>query len=82
MEGRESIASAMHDSFGQHPFWTLALSLILLSLAIYGTVTGRVWLRVMTYSRAKDPFYYWFAIAFYYGASMWLIVTAIAAVSN
>jgi hypothetical protein len=72
----------MHDSFGQHPFWTLALSLFLLSVAIYGTVTGRVSLRTVTYSRAKDPFYYWFALACYYGASAWLIVTATLAISN
>ena len=76
------MASAMHNDFRAHPFWTLALSMIPLSLAIYGTATGRVWLRAVTYTRAKDGFYYWFALAVYYGASAWLIVTAIAAISN
>ena len=60
----------------------MALSLLLMSVAIHVTVTGRLWLCAVTWSRTKDPIYYWFALAFYYGASACLIITAIAAISN
>jgi hypothetical protein len=72
----------MNDSFRRLPFGLLALSLITLFAAIYGTVTGRVWLRSDTYSRAKNPEYYWFALAFYYFVSALLIGTAISSISN
>jgi hypothetical protein len=74
----------MHDHFSQHPYWTLALSLFPLSSAIYGTVTGRVSLtgQAKTWSRADDPVYFWFALACQYGIFVFLVVTAIAAISN
>jgi len=34
------MAGMGHDNIGNHPFWSLVLSLIPLSLAVYGTVTG------------------------------------------
>jgi hypothetical protein len=67
-----------HDSIGDHPLWALALSLIPLSLALYGTVTGTAVLKRSKVERAKNPVEYWFLLAFEYGLFAWLFITAIS----
>ena len=57
----------MHDDIRFHPFWALALSLLPLSLAIYGTVTGTAVMRLSRVERAKNPLHYWVLLAFEYG---------------
>ena len=68
----------MRDNIHFHPFWALALSVIPLSLAIYGTVTGTAVVKSAKYERAKSPFGYWFTLAFEYGLFAWLFITAIS----
>ncbi len=68
----------MHDDIRHHPLWALALSLIPLSLAIYGTVTGTALIKREKYDRAKSPFGYWSTLAFLYGLFAWLLISAIS----
>lgn len=72
----------MHNNhIGNHPLWDLALSLIPLSLAIYGTITGTAVLRSSRSDRVKDPFFYWFTLAFEYGLFAWLFSLFILGIS-
>ena len=66
------------DDIQHHPFLSLALSLIPLSLAIYGTVTGTAVFKRSRAERAKSPFNYWLTLAFEYGLFVWLFMTAIS----
>ncbi len=72
------MAGMRHDDIRFHPFWALALSVIPLSLAIYGTVTGRAVIKREKYERSTEPFGYWFTLAFEYGLFAWLFITAIS----
>jgi hypothetical protein len=74
----ERMVGRMHDNIAFHPFWALALSLIPLSLAIYGTVTGTAKIKSAKYERTNNPFGYWFTLTFEYGLFAWLFVTAIS----
>ena len=65
-------------SLHEHPVWALLLSMIPLSLAIYGTVTGTVVLKHSKVARAKNPIAYWLTLAFEYGLSAWLLITAVS----
>ena len=67
-----------HDSIGDHPLLTLAISLIPLSLALYGTVTGTAVFKSSKVERTKNPVEYWFLLAFEYGFFAWLFITAIS----
>lgn len=67
-----------HDNIGNHPFLCLAFSLIPLSLAIYGTLTGTAVMKSLKVERAKNPIEYWLVLAFEYGLFAWLFVTAIS----
>lgn len=67
-----------HDNIRNHPFWALSLSLIPLSLAIYGTVTGTAVIKRGKYDRTESPFGYWFTLAFEYGLFALLVITAIS----
>jgi hypothetical protein len=67
-----------HDNIRNHPFLCLALSLIPLSLAIYGTVTGTAVMKRSKAERAKNPIEYWLVLAFEYGLFAWLFITAIS----
>jgi hypothetical protein len=68
----------MHDDIKYHPLWALTISLIPLSLAIYGTVTGTAVIKSAKYERARSPFGYWFTLAVEYGLFAWLFFTAIS----
>ena len=68
----------MHDNIRFHPFLALALSLIPLSLAVYGTVTGTAVMKKSRIERSKNPVQYWFLLAFEYGLFAWLLITAIS----
>ena len=72
------MAGVMHDDIRYHPFWALALSLIPLSLAIYGTFTGTAVMKSSKVERAKNPIEYWLVLAFEYGLFAWLFITAIS----
>jgi len=72
------MAGMVHDSIQDHPLWALALSLIPLSLAIYGTVTGTAVMKSSRLERAKNPIQYWLMLAFEYGLFAWLFITAIS----
>jgi hypothetical protein len=61
------------DNIANHPLLSLALSLIPLSLAIYGTVTGKAVLKSSRYDHSKQPFGYWLTLAFEYGLFVWLL---------
>jgi hypothetical protein len=74
----ESMAGMGHDNIRNHPFLCLALSLIPLSLAIYGTVTGTAVMKSSKVERAKNPIEYWLVLAFEYGLFAWLFITAIS----
>jgi hypothetical protein len=54
------------------------LSLIPLSLAVYGTVTGTAVLKSSRVERAKNPIDHWLILAFEYGILIWLFITAIS----
>ena len=60
------------DNIANHPLLALAISLIPLSLAIYGTVTGKALFKRFTSDRSKEPFDYWLTLAFEYGLFVWL----------
>jgi hypothetical protein len=60
------------------PLLYFFLSLIPLSLALYGTVTGTAVLKSSRVERAKNPIQYWFLLAFEYGLFVLLIVLAIS----
>lgn len=60
------------DDIANHPLLSLALSLIPLSLAMYGTVTGKAVLKRSRADRSKQPFDYWLTLAFEYGLFVWL----------
>ena len=60
------------------PLLYFFLSLIPLSLALYGTVTGTAVLKRSREERAKDPVRYWFLLAFEYGIFVLLIALAIS----
>jgi hypothetical protein len=68
----------MHDDIRFHPFLALAISLIPLSLAVYGTVTGTAVMKKSRIERSKNPVQYWFLLAFEYGLFAWLLITAIS----
>jgi hypothetical protein len=67
-----------HDSIQNHPLWALALSLIPVSLALYGTVTGTAVVKSAKVERAKNPVGYWSLLAFEYGLFAWLLIIAIS----
>ena len=67
-----------HGSLNDHPVWALLLSLIPLSLAVYGTVTGMAVLKHSKVSRATNPIEYWLTLAFEYGLFAWLLLTAVS----
>lgn len=60
------------DNIANHPLLSLALSLIPLSLAMYGTVTGTAVLKSFKADRYKEPVSYWSTLAFEYGLFIWL----------
>lgn len=60
------------DDIANHPLLSLALSLIPLSLAVYGTITGKAVLKSSRSDRSKQPFDYWLTLAFEYGLFVWL----------
>jgi hypothetical protein len=66
------MAGMWHDNIATHPLLNLALSLIPLSLAIYGTVTGTAVLKSSRADRYKEPVSYWSTLAFEYGLFAWL----------
>jgi hypothetical protein len=72
------MAAMGHDNLGNHPVWALALSLIPLSLAIYGTATGTAVMKRSRIERAKNPVQYWLMLAFEYGLFAWLLFTAVS----
>jgi hypothetical protein len=72
------MAGMWHDDIRDHPFWCLALSLIPLSLALYGTVTGTAVFKSAKIERAKNPVQYWLLLAFEYGLFAWLVIMAIS----
>jgi hypothetical protein len=72
------MAGMGHDNIGNHPFWSLALSLIPLSLAVYGTVTGTAVMKSSRVKRTKNPVQYWLTLAFEYGLFAWLFIIAIS----
>lgn len=67
-----------HDNIRDHPLVCLALSLIPLSLALYGTVTGTAVLKSSRVERAKNPVQYWALLALEYGVFAWLVIIAIS----
>lgn len=60
-----------NDSIKEGPLF-LAISLIPLSLAIYGTVSGTAVFKMSKVERTKDPVQYWLMLAFEYGLFVWL----------
>ena len=66
------MAGMGRDDIANHPFLSLAISLIPLSLAIYGTVTGTAVVKSAKYDRSKEPFGYWLTLTFEYGVFAWL----------
>jgi hypothetical protein len=68
----ESMTGMWHDNIANHPLLSLALSLIPLSLAIYGTVTGTAVFKTSRADRSKQPFNYWLTLAFEYCLFVWL----------
>jgi hypothetical protein len=50
----------------------LAISLIPLSLAMYGSFTGIAVFKRLKVYRSKNPFQYWLLLAFEYGLFAWL----------
>lgn len=68
------------DHIAHHPFLSLALSLIPLSLALYGTVTGKAVFKRFKSDRSKQPFDYWLTLAFEYGLFVWLFSLFIRAI--
>jgi len=67
-----------HDDIRNHPFWSLAASLIPLSLALYGTITGTAVMKTSRVERAKNPIQYWLMLGFEYGLFAWLYLIAIS----
>jgi hypothetical protein len=63
---------ALEDSRGIR-LGFLLISLIPLSLAIYGTVTGTAVIKNSKVYRAKNPFQYWFVLAVEYAMFAFLI---------
>jgi hypothetical protein len=63
-----------NDDIGNHPFWCVLLSLIPLSLSLYGIITGKAVLQSSSWDHAKEPFGYWLTIAFECGFFAWLFV--------
>ena len=76
------MAAMGHDDIRNHPFLCLAISLVPLSLAIYGTVTGNAVLKSTRIERAKNPIQYWLLLAFEYGLFVLLVIFAISNFSN
>jgi len=72
------MAGMAHDDIRYHPYWALALSLIPLSLAIFGTVTGTAVMKDSRVERSKKPLQYWFLLTLEYGLFVWLFITAIS----
>jgi hypothetical protein len=68
--------SVMHN-IGNHPLVYLIFSLIPLGLAIYGTTTGTAVVKSSRFDRVKNPFGYWFTLAFEYGLFAWFFSLAI-----
>jgi hypothetical protein len=69
----ESMGGMRRDDIANYPLLCLTLSLIPLSLAIYGTVTGTALFKRWRTDRSKEPFEYWLTLAFEYGLFVWLI---------
>jgi hypothetical protein len=67
-----------HNNTGNHLLLNLAVSLIPLSLAVYGTVTGTAVMKSARIERAKNPVQYWLLLAFEYGLFAWLLIMAIS----
>jgi hypothetical protein len=67
-----------HHDIGSHPLLCLALSLIPLSLALYGTITGTAVIKSSRIERARNPVQYWLMLALEYGLFAWLLYIAIA----
>jgi hypothetical protein len=70
-------AGMVHDDIRNHPLLALAISLIPLSLAIYGTITGTAVFKNSKVELSKNPFQYWLLLVFEYGLfaylfSLWL----------
>jgi len=76
------MAGMGHDDIRNHPLLCLALSLIPLSLAIYGTVTGTAVMKTSKIERAKNPVQYWLMLAIEYGLFALLVIIAISNISN
>jgi hypothetical protein len=72
------MASMRQEDIQNHPFWSLAISLIPLSLALYGTVTGTAVIKQSRVERAKNPIQYWFLLAFEYGLFVLFLIVAIS----
>jgi len=62
----DSMADVSHDDISNSPFPCLALSLIPLSLAMYGTFTGTAVLKWGKVHRSENPFRYWLWLAIEY----------------
>jgi hypothetical protein len=77
----ENMAYMRHDYIGNHPLLCLALSLILLSHAIYGTITGTVVSRGSRVDRVKNPVSYWLMLAFECGVFAWLFSLFVLGIS-
>lgn len=60
-----------------YPLLGIGVSLIPLSLAIYGTVTGTAVFRSFRTERTKDPFGYWFVIISEYGFFIWIFLLSL-----
>jgi hypothetical protein len=60
------------DYVGNYPWLCLALSLIPLSLSLYGVITGVAVFKSSRVDHAKQPVTYWLTIAFECGLFAWL----------
>jgi hypothetical protein len=76
------MAGMGHDYVGNHPLLCVALSLIPLALAIYGTLTETAVFKNTKIERAKNPFQYWAVLAFEYVLFAWLFSLFITGISN
>jgi hypothetical protein len=72
------MAEMRNDNIRNHPLLCLVLSLIPLSLAIYGTATGKAVFKNSRVERATNPIEYWLVLAFEFGLFAWLFITAVS----
>jgi hypothetical protein len=61
-----------NDYVGNHPLLCLALSLIPLSLSLYGILTGTAVFKSSRWNHGEEPIGFWFTIAFECGLFGWL----------